>query len=64
MADNLSEIVCSHCGAKNSIGETIEVYFCSECEWWGHEPDKLIYDPESFKDNDFRQGQVPRRPAD
>lgn len=55
---------CSHCHAPNAVTETLEFYFCSECGWWGVAPDQMIHDPESFDNADFRQGQVPRRPAD
>jgi hypothetical protein len=59
----MDETACSHCASKGSIGETLEVYYCSECGWWGVAPDKIVYAPETFRDEDYRQGQVPRRPT-
>lgn len=54
---------CTHCGAQGSIAETMEVYYCSQCGWWGMHPDQIVYDPETFRDEDWRQGQVPPRPT-
>lgn len=53
---------CSHCGAEDSIVETIWCFYCDKCEWWGTTPDKIIYD--TPRDEDFRSpGKVPRRPT-
>lgn len=54
---------CSHCKAQDSIIETLELFYCNECGWWGMAADKLVHSPESFRDEDFRQGQVPKRPS-
>lgn len=53
---------CSHCHAANSVAETPELFYCTVCGWWGTNPNKMIHDYESFHDEDWRQGQVPRRP--
>lgn len=60
MANDLSQVKCSHCGAVG-INETLDAYFCSECGWWGTSPDKLIYDYDSYQDNPGSDGQVPQK---
>lgn len=55
----MDETACSHCGAKGSITETLECFYCDECGWWGTTPDNMIYE----NDEGYREsGQVPPRP--
>lgn len=52
---------CSHCHAADSIAEGMTSFYCCECGWWGPTPDKMVYEP--GEDDDWRHGQVPRRPT-
>lgn len=57
-----SPTTCSHCGAKDSITEELEIFFCTNCGKWGYSQDKLEFAPDSFRDEDWRVGQVKKRP--